>query len=203
MQGLPRTIGQGQVVQKASPGLAEQVAEVVEDAVAVQDGLGTVLYGRSQRGECHAIAGSFPSLADIRRREVTLRQNAAQLKLAEPIAVATVGFGLVLGQGADYWWMAQVDRMAQFFQQIGHPRPAEGGLQGHGHFRVQVRQPGAHGVFVVVFQPRPFHRADLAIRRLFHYTYLTELAMVIPSQCTGIHGCLLGSRLRVVNNHPV
>ena len=169
----------------------------------MQDGLGTVLHGGSQRRQRHAIAGSFPSLADFRRREVTLRQDAAELKLAEPIAVATVGFRLVLGQGADHRRMGQMDGMAQLFQQIGHPRPAEGRLQGHGDFRVQMRQPGAHGLLVVVFQPRPFHRADLAIRRLFHYTDLTELAMVIPSQCTRIHGCLLGSKLSVVTNHPV
>jgi hypothetical protein len=47
---------------------------------------------------------------------------------------------------------------------------------------------GTHGVWavlnhnsIVMFEPCPLDGAHLAIRRFFHYTNLTELAMVIPS----------------------
>ena len=64
--------------------------------------------------------------------------------------------------------MAEVDGMAQFLQQIGHPGPAEGCFEGDGDFGVQTRQPGAHGVFVIVFEPCPLDRKYLAIGHLFH-----------------------------------
>ena len=64
--------------------------------------------------------------------------------------------------------MAEVDGMAKFFEQIGHPGPAEGCLEGNGDFGIQTGQPVAHGVFVVVFEPCPFDRKYLAVRHLFH-----------------------------------
>src|SRR5262245_43797038 len=167
--------------EKGPSAFPEQVAVVVRDALAMQNGLNAALDAGAQLDQGRAIPHAFAELTNFGCREIAFRKDPAEPKATEAVGIHAISFGLILGQHPDGRGMAQMRIQTQFVQEVSDPRPAERTFHRHGSSRRQFCEIIPHRRPISMFQAHSLHNANLPLLTLHDYTQLAELPMDVPA----------------------
>src|SRR4029078_8570235 len=115
----------------------------------------------AQVNQGHAISTLFAKLTNLGRRKIALREDPAEPKTTQAVGIHAIGFSFILGQYLNRRWMTQMRIQTQFVQQVGNPRPTEGGFHRHGSRRRQLRQLLPHGHSIRMLQAHALYAAQL------------------------------------------